>query len=125
MTHAFDQARYCSFATFRRDGREVRTPVWFAGSNGVYVMFSAAAAGKVKRLRRDPRARVAACGARGAIKGPWHDARARLLDDPAEQRAALAALGAKYGWAMALTNLLSRIGGRLQQRAYIRIEFDE
>ena len=39
-------AQYVSLATYRRDGREVRTPVWVAGDAGRLYVFSEAAAGK-------------------------------------------------------------------------------
>ncbi len=33
-------ASYMSLATYRRDGREVRTPVWFAEGEGKLYVFS-------------------------------------------------------------------------------------
>ena len=39
---------YVNLATYRKDGREVRTPVWLAGDNGEYYVFSESKAGKVK-----------------------------------------------------------------------------
>ena len=62
-------ARYVSLATFRRDGRAVETPVWFAPHQGRLYVFSEATAGKVKRLRNDPRARVAPCNVSGRRRG--------------------------------------------------------
>ena len=48
-----DAARepYVCLATYRRDGREVRTPVWIAAEGGVFYVFSAPEVGKVKRIR--------------------------------------------------------------------------
>src|SRR5262249_12572995 len=60
-----DRHRYLSLATFRSSGAEVRTPVWFASFGGKLYVFSAGDAGKVKRLRRSSRARLAPCDARG------------------------------------------------------------
>ena len=37
---------YVNLATYRKDGREVRTPVWLAGDNGEYYVFSESKAGK-------------------------------------------------------------------------------
>ena len=113
--------RYLSLATFRRDGREVATPIWFANEGGSLVAFSAGDAGKVKRLRNSPRARVAACDARGRITGPWHEARAEIVNDSAAIARGLAALRAKYGWMMLLADFFSRLTGRYQRRAYLRI----
>jgi len=113
--------KYLSLITFRRDGREVATPIWFANDAGGLVAFSAGDAGKVKRLRNSPRARVAACDARGRVHGPWHDARAELIHDPAAIARGLAALRTKYGWLMVFADFFSRLSGRYQKRAYLRV----
>jgi uncharacterized protein len=113
--------RYLSLATFRRDGREVATPIWFANDGASLVAFTAGDAGKVKRLRNSPRARLAACDARGRVHGPWHEARADVLTDSASIGRALAALHAKYGALMWLADFFSRLTGRYQRRAYLRI----
>ncbi len=112
---------YLSLATFRRDGRAVETPVWFAADGTSLWVFTAGDSGKVKRLRNSPRARVAACDARGKLHGPWHDAQARIVDSKAEIARANELLLAKYGWQMRLLDLFSRISGRYGKRAYLEI----
>ncbi|MGH8596900.1 MAG: pyridoxamine 5'-phosphate oxidase family protein, partial [Gammaproteobacteria bacterium] len=73
MLRPFDlkNTRYVSLATYRRDGREVRTPVWVAAAGDCHYVFSAGDAGKVKRLRVNPRVRLAACSLRGDIQSAW------------------------------------------------------
>jgi PPOX class probable F420-dependent enzyme len=117
-----DRHRCLCLATFRRDGTDVRTPVWFAAADGRLYVFTAGEAGKVKRLRQSPRARAAASDMRGAVRGPWRDATARLVSDPSSIERARAALCAKYGGQMWLADLLSRLTGRYQRRAWIEIE---
>jgi PPOX class probable F420-dependent enzyme len=112
---------YLSLATFRRDGREVATPIWFAADGGALVAFTARDAGKVKRLRNSSRARFAACDARGRVHGPWHEASAEVITDPPAIQRALASLRAKYGWLMAATDFFSRLTGRYAKRAYLRV----
>ena len=85
-------------------------------------MFSAANAGKVKRLRLSSRAQVAICDMRGGSLGEWQDCTAHLTEDPTEIADALKALRQKYGWQMVLTDFMSRLSGRYHRRAYIRIE---
>jgi uncharacterized protein len=119
---ALDREPYISLVTFRRTGAAVPTPVWFAARNGRLYVFSESRAGKVKRLRNDARARFAACNFRGRVHGEWHEARARVLADPAEQGAARAALRAKYGWQIRLVDFFSRLAGRIDARAMIEIE---
>jgi len=124
MSSAFDPAavRYVSLTTFRRDGREVRTPVWTAPSGGRCYVFSEANVGKVKRIRNNGRARIAPCTMRGAVTGPFVEARARLVHDAATVAQAYAALHAKYGWQMWLIDVLSKLSGRYDKRVIIEIE---
>jgi uncharacterized protein len=100
----------------------VRTPVWFAAAEGALWAFSAGEAGKVKRLRRSPRVRIAPCDARGRIQGEWRDATARLVREPAAIERARAAMRAKYGWQVRLLDVFSRLARRIESRAWIRIE---
>jgi len=70
MTAAeLDRHRYMSLATFRRNGTEVATPVWFAAVDGRLYVVSAGEAGKVKRIRNASRVRVAPCDVRGGLRG--------------------------------------------------------
>jgi PPOX class probable F420-dependent enzyme len=119
---ALDREPYISLVTYRRSGVGVPTPVWFAVKGGRLWAFSESRAGKIKRLRNDPRARFAACNVRGRVHGSWHEARARVVAGASEQQAAYAALRAKYGWQMRLLDLFSRLGGRIGARAVIEIE---
>lgn len=120
----FDPAgeRYVSLATFRRDGREVRTPVWIAGARGRYYLFTAGGAGKVKRIRANGRARLAACDLRGRVRGDWIEARARIVDESEVIARAYRALREKYGWRMRLGDCFSRLTGRYEKRAIIELE---
>jgi PPOX class probable F420-dependent enzyme len=117
-----DRHRYLSLATFRRSGAEVTTPVWFAAADGKLYVFTAGESGKVKRLRHSSRARVAPSDARGRVRGAWRDASARIVTDAPLVERAHAALRAKYGWQMRLTDLFSRLAGRIRRRAWIEIE---
>ena len=113
---------YISFATRKRSGEWVATPVWFAPDRGDYYVFSAGNAGKVKRLRNFSDSRIAACTVTGTVTGKWHDTHAYVLDKPADQKTALAALRRKYGWQMLLGDFFSQLTGKMARRAYIRIK---
>lgn len=113
---------YLSFATRRKSGEFVATPVWFAPHEGSYYLFSAGEAGKVKRLRNFSESRIAACTATGKVTGQWLDTRAYLLDSEADQATALEALRRKYGWQMKLGDFFSQLTGKMGKRAYIRVE---
>jgi hypothetical protein len=120
----FEGESYVSLATFRRDGRAVETAVWFAEGSGRLWAFSESKAGKIKRLRNSPRARVAACDVRGRVHGAWHDASARVVEDDAAIAHALRLLHAKYGWQMWLADFFARLSGRYARRAYIEVRLE-
>jgi PPOX class probable F420-dependent enzyme len=119
----FADERYISLETFKKDGDGVKTPVWTAPLDGKLVVFSAADAFKVKRLRRDPHARVAACDMRGKVRGEWREATGRILEDPADIERAHSALRKKYGWQMATGDFFAGLTGRSKKRAWLEISF--
>ena len=96
------------------------TPVWMALRVGRGTS-SAARAGKVKRVRANGRAALATCTARGVVTGPDAPVAARIVDDATTVAAAYLALRAKYGWQMWLTDCLSKLVGRYEQRAIIEL----
>ena len=53
--------KYCQLVTFRRSGKPVPTPMWFALDGDRIYMKTEAPSGKVKRIRRQPRVTVAPC----------------------------------------------------------------
>ena len=72
--------RHISLTTFKRDGSTASTPVWVVSADGRRLLvWSGADTWKVKRIRRDSRVRVAACDARGNLRGEAVDGTARLL----------------------------------------------
>jgi len=112
---------YLSFATRKKNGQFVATPVWFAPEGDSYYLFSAGDAGKVKRLRNFSEARVAACTVTGTLTGEWLDTEAYLLDTPGDEDRALQALRRKYGWQMKIGDCFSRLTGKMERRRYIRV----
>jgi hypothetical protein len=114
-------AAYVSLASFRRDGREVRTPVWVARDGAHLVVYTNRKTGKVKRIRGRGRVRLAACDARGKVRGTWVEAEARLREDPAAIERGLAAVRRKYGLQARLVMLGARLFGRWPDRAVIEI----
>ncbi len=112
---------YVNLETYRKNGTGVQTPVWVAREGDELVVFTNGESYKVKRLRRNPKLRIAACGVRGALKGPWHEATARLVDDPSEKQSAIKAIRKKYGWQMTLVDLGARLGGTKKNWAVIAI----
>ncbi len=116
-----ERENYISLVTFRKDGRKVATPVWFASTGGELYVFTMANSGKVKRLRNSSRSQFAACDIRGTVHAAWSDAETHILEDPAEEESARLALRRKYRVQMAVADLFGRLTGRSRHRAYLRV----
>ena len=116
-----DNAAYLSLATSKRDGTEVRTPVWFARIGDQIVLFSAPEVGKVKRLRRTGRGRIAACDVRGRVSSEWWEVTGTLTTSAADVAVAHTALRRKYGWQLFVLDLGARLGGRIGSRQFIQL----
>jgi PPOX class probable F420-dependent enzyme len=97
---AFEGKRYLNLETYRRTGKGVRTPVWFAaapadgGVPKVYV-YTTADAGKAKRIRRTGVVRIAPCDSRGRLTGGWMAARAEIVG-PEEYGIGMRLINHKY-----------------------------
>jgi PPOX class probable F420-dependent enzyme len=89
--------KYALLVTYRRSGEGVPTPVWFGvDSEGRLYCRTGKLAAKAKRIRTDPRVRVAPCTVRGVPRGPYADGTARLVD-AAEEEHAERAIQSNYG----------------------------
>ena len=122
LPDVLSKSSYISFATFRKSGVMVNTPVWAAPAGDRLYVFSESKAGKVKRLRNSSKARVATCTVTGKVTGDWFEADAVLLDDQKDIDTAHRALKRKYGLKMGVGDVFARISGRFNKRAYIEIK---
>jgi PPOX class probable F420-dependent enzyme len=119
----FAKHRYMNFATFRKSGAEVKTPVWFAVLDGKVYCYTPGKSGKVKRLRNSSRARIAPSDVRGNPLGDWRDTNARIITDPALVERVFAALKTKYGWQVSLLTFFARVAGAIKDRVYIEVDY--
>jgi uncharacterized protein len=114
----FGDQKYISLETFKKNGQGVKTPVWFVLHENALYLYTEADSWKVKRIRNNPRVRVAVCNMRGDIIGPWLDATASLVEGD-ERLAADKLLDRKY-FLKRVFNLLSR--NNRHKRAMIKID---
>jgi PPOX class probable F420-dependent enzyme len=114
----FDDHSYISLETFKKNGQGVQTPVWFVLHNGALYVYTEADSWKVKRIRNNPRVRVALCTMRGRVTGPWANGTAAIVEGE-ERQIADQLLNRKY-LLKRLFNWLTRLTGRA--RATIRIQ---
>ena len=106
---------YLAITTFRRDGSEASTPVWFVSDDLERHLFVATGAKtwKVRRIRRDPHVRVAACTSRGKVNGARLDGVARLVEEePLVRRLQRD----KYGWQLWLAETVSALMRRVRRK---------
>lgn len=115
----FAGEKYLSFESYRKNGAAIRTPMWFAEGDGVLYVYSLADAAKVKRVRNNPRVRIAPCDVRGKVTGEWVDGTATILDETGAARGH-ECLNAKYGWMIRLGHFFS-VRVRHRKRAVMAI----
>lgn len=114
----FGDHKYISLETFKKSGEGVKTPVWFVLHDGAVYIYTEADSWKVKRIRNNPRVRVALCTVRGRVTGPWADGTASIIDGD-ERRAADRLLDRKY-FLKVIFNVLTRLNRH--KRAMIKIQ---
>lgn len=123
--------RYVSLLTFKRDGGEVATPIWFAPDADdpkLLWMYTNGQSWKVKRIRNQAgRARVAACDARGKLRGEYCEATATVYDEPGspEFERAFETIIDRYGWQARLVMFGSRFGGTYRHRTALAVRLTD
>jgi len=86
---------YISLATFRKNGAAVYTPVWFSEEDGKLYVMTGTKFWKYKRIRNNPKVKIAPCTIRGKLTGPESPATARILPQ-ADHARARKLINAKY-----------------------------
>jgi PPOX class probable F420-dependent enzyme len=87
--------RYVSLATFRKNGVAVSTPIWFGEDNDKLYFMTSSKSGKYKRIRNNPKVKIAPCTMRGKIIGPEFAATVRIMKSE-EFEPVRRAINAKY-----------------------------
>lgn len=105
--------KYISLATFRKNGTAVYTPVWFGELDDKLYVKTRNDSGKSKRLRNNPKVKVAPCTIRGKITGPEFSGTARALAS-GQSGAAKQAVERKY-W-------MARLAFWRRDNEYLEIE---
>ncbi len=113
--------KYVSLTTFRRNGEEVATPVWFILEDRVFI-WTMSNSGKVKRLRHNPKVALAPCTVRGGIVGPRLTGVASILHDDSSP-ALNEAFKSKFGLMFTIDRLVTKITGK--RRVFLDISLDE
>ena len=109
----FANAKYLNLESFRKTGVGVRTPIWFAQEGNVFYAYTLPDSGKAKRIRNNPKVRVAPCDMRGNLRGAWVEAHARICEG-SEAAHGQELLRRRYGWMKIVGDFFSRMRGRRQ-----------
>jgi uncharacterized protein len=104
----FQGEKVISLETYRRNGEPVRTPVWFLEENGILYVHTDDSTGKVKRIRRNPKVRLAPSHFRGKPKAEYIDAQAELETSPATVEEYHSKIYKKYGLQGTFTKFIQR-----------------
>jgi PPOX class probable F420-dependent enzyme len=83
-----EKHNYLNLETFRKNGAGVRTPVWFASDpttdirsrDAKLYVYTIENTPKVKRVRNNPRVKIAPCNRTGGLQGDWIDAIAKVVE---------------------------------------------
>ena len=106
--------RYLSVTSFKRDGTEVATPVWFVSDGRRLFAFTDVHSAKIKRIRRNPHVLVASCRPDGKLRRDRVAAHAEVLTGSADLECVRELLVARYKVSYRVVMLLYRLGRRIR-----------
>jgi uncharacterized protein len=106
--------RYLSVTSFKRDGTDVATPVWFISDGRRLFALTDLHSAKVRRIRRNPRVMVAPCRPDGKLRGEPVPARAEVLTATPELERLQDLLIERYKISYRLVMLVYRVGRRIR-----------
>jgi hypothetical protein len=98
--------KHIALETYRKSGEAVRTPVWCMVDNGLLYVVTRSHTGKVKRIRNNPKVRVAPSSFSGEPKGEWAEGTARFAEGEEAERA-VQLRKKKYGLQARLVGMMS------------------
>ncbi len=112
--------KYVSLVTFRRSGDRVPTAVWFAkfGDDAkTYCVITETNAGKVKRIRQNPKIEIQVCDIKGKVNAnaTTYPGVARLVMG-SEAIAVRKAIAKRYGVTYKIFSIYNLVGSVLKRR---------
>ncbi|MGO9925615.1 MAG: PPOX class F420-dependent oxidoreductase [Mycobacterium sp.] len=116
--------KFVWLTTFKRNGDAVASPMWIVRDGEQLLVWTPADASKVKRVRRDPRITLTACGRTGKVKAgrPTHGGTAEVIGDPASVARCESLIKRKYGLEFRVVTFIETIAARGRKpRVLLRI----
>ena len=120
MGSQISDAKYVSLVTFRESEERVPTAVWFAkfgDAANTYCVITETNAGKVKRIRKNPKIEVQVCDIKGNVtaNATTYSGVARLVTGT-EAVAVRKAIAKRYGITYKLFSVYNSLGALLKRR---------
>jgi len=120
MNTQFTDTKYVSLVTFRRSGDRVPTAVWFTkfgDTPNTYCVITETNAGKVKRIRQNPKIEIQVCDIKGKVNAnaTTYSGFARLVTGT-EAVAVRKAIAKRYGITYKIFSIYNAIGSLLKRR---------
>ena len=122
--HNLGGERFVLLTTYRSSGEPVSTPTWVLPDAGAAIITTTEAAGRLKRMSRNPDVTLQPCDRRGNVEdgSPVVEGTAEIIRDSAATEAVARRLARKYGFEFHLVTTVERLlcrGGR--HRVVVRI----
>lgn len=107
----FSAEKYISLESYRKNGQAVASPVWLIEEGGIIYVRTDPASWKAKRIRKNPRIRIAPSDIRGKTAGPWAEGEAHFVEGEEVERI-MKLFKKKYGTGLRLTDFFNGMRGR-------------
>ena len=107
--YQFEKQQFLNIETFRKNGKGVRTPVWFVQDGETLYVWTETDSGKAKRIRNNGKVMIAPSKADGSPIGEWASATARVDNSEQALKKVRLLMGKKYGFMFSLFALFGRI----------------
>jgi uncharacterized protein len=113
--------KFVSLTTFKRNGDAVASPMWVVRDGEHLLVWTPADAWKVKRVGRDPRVVIAACGRTGKVRAgePKIEGTAKVITEPEVIARAESLLKRKYGWMYRVVTLIEASAARGRKARFV------
>ncbi len=120
MNSELELSKYVSLVTFRSTGERVPTAVWFTkfgDAPNTYCVITETNAGKVKRIRQNPKIEIQVCDIKGKVKASatTYPGVARLVTG-SEAIAVRKAIAKRYGITYKIFSIYNTFGSVLKRR---------
>jgi uncharacterized protein len=104
----FSNHRYINLESYKKNGKAVRTPVWFVEDKGVIYVRTDQNSGKMKRVHNNNHILIVPSDFRGKPKGSWIEAEINIASTN-EKAKANKLLDQKYGLQAKILKLIYKI----------------